>query len=115
MQISKLISLPTAKLLHETALKHGYKLPESEYVWNLCKKEIILRKDLLWGDMFYPTYDILWDICTKCSKEFFGKTNADKGGLIYPYIFHSRNILDFLQQGKKQEAEDYFIKNLKTN
>lgn len=36
MQPHKLISLPTAKLLHETAKKHGYKLSESEYSFLWC-------------------------------------------------------------------------------
>ena len=55
----------------------------------------------------YCAYDLLWDICIKHAKEFFGEDNFKKGGIVYPSIYHPQSILRFLQQNKIQEAEDY--------
>lgn len=74
-------------------------------------------------------YDILWDICVKYAKEFFGTrkeegmyTELDKEGtkmhfdkygdeIEEPYRIHTKHILKLMQDGKKEEAEDYIWQN----
>ena len=76
--------------------------------------------------VFYPAYDILNDICCKYAKEFFGeedvcwkcgKSYKEWGKVNYceacrrcehnkkRWEFVSKTILEFIQQGKKQEVE----------
>ncbi len=63
-----------------------------------------------------PAYDLLWDICIKFAKEFFG----DKYGDIEQFNsltgdLESDNVVayvvEYLQKGKYQEAEDYIWSN----
>lgn len=77
---------------------------------------------------YVPAYDILWDICVRYSRQFFGEEDyycyecreriLDKDGCQnmrcetdnaeeVACLHHSLWILELLQQGKKQEAEDY--------
>ena len=79
--------------------------------------------------VFYLAYDLLWDICIKHVKEFFGEEKGmayDETGnshlcetplppLDYKYRIASRNILSLLQQNKIQEAEDYIWEHCKFN
>ena len=63
------------------------------------------------GTSMYPTYDILNDICVKFAKEFFGERKEVFGGkIVLSNIWHTTMILKYLQEGKKQEAEDYIWK-----
>ena len=65
---------------------------------------------------FYPTYDILNDICIKYAKEFFGICKEYKDdGFNTPYYQSARWVLHFLQQNKKQEAEKYIWEHCKFN
>jgi hypothetical protein len=54
-----------------------------------------------------PAYDILNDICVKYAKEFFGKDDGIDDPFEYSKRGHTERILGFLQQDKKQDAEDY--------
>lgn len=66
------------------------------------------RQDNLYNPI--PAYDLIWDICIKYGKELFGEkmvSYAEDANEMYPRI-----IFNLLQQNKKQEAEDYIIKNL---
>jgi hypothetical protein len=79
-----------------------------------------------------PRYDILNDLCVRYAKKVFGegicfcagchqKTDFENGcedqecitedAEIEVFLFHSLNVLRLLQQGKKQEAEQYIIAN----
>ena len=68
-----------------------------------------------------PAYDILNDLCVKYAKEMFGDgteyanrfelCDGDDEGIMPAYQYHSERILDYLQQGKQQEAEDYLWGN----
>lgn len=60
---------------------------------------------------FYPAYDILNDICVKYAKEFFKSAEyKDKC-----YIWVLVEIGTFLQNNKKQEAENYIWEHCKFN
>ena len=56
-----------------------------------------------------PAYDILNDICVKYAKEFFGELDMSKYDepYRYPNRYYPKEILNLLQENKKQEAEDY--------
>jgi hypothetical protein len=62
------------------------------------------------GDLA-PAYDILNDLCVKYAKEVFGgKTLHIQGtdtGFNEQLQLHTCNILQLLQQGKQEEAEQY--------
>ena len=94
----KCISLKLAKKLYE----NGCRL-ESEETWsnNMCG----------WIPVeTIPAYDILNEICVKHTKEFFGdkmwKSTYSAGGYCDEAGL-TAEILSFLQQNKKKEAEDY--------
>lgn len=62
-----------------------------------------------------PKFDLLWDVCIKHAKEFFGEGKCPESkNLIPDFLFQKRgqfqayNIITLLMEGKKQEAEDYF-------
>lgn len=78
----------------------------------------------------FPAYDILNDICVKYAKEFFGDDNllcnfcgkpvtsrekvvdwctcsSKYTRPVWEYEYYPSKILTLLQDGKKQEAEDY--------
>ena len=59
-------------------------------------------------------YDIIYDICIKYPKEFFGEKYIYCGGYSLPsFIERPRYIFSMLQQGKTQkEIEDYIIKHI---
>ena len=51
-----------------------------------------------------PAYDLLWDICVKYAKEMFGEGyNKEIEG--FEHYSPCELILNYLQQGKKKEAE----------
>jgi len=80
-----------------------------------------------------PAYDILNDICVKYCRDFFGEELGDTKSKYVPmclddilrnksmnkkedlfekeYESYSKRILELLQQGKKQEVEDYIWKH----
>ena len=107
-------SLKLSKLFAENGFKG-----ESDIYWeNIFQEEFILVKKgglleivphsegwtyldegLSKGHCF-PAYDLLWDCCIKYYKELFGE-----GREVNIMIFV--NIIELLQQGKKEEAEEY--------
>lgn len=58
------------------------------------------------------SYDLLWDICIKYPKEFFG-TEKNKYGVGTDIIIKNitSKILYLLQEGKEKEANEYLLKN----
>jgi hypothetical protein len=62
---------------------------------------------------FYPAYDLIWDICCKYAKEFFGNglLTKDKTNYSYTWLYHPMEIVCLLQQNKKDEAENYIWLN----
>ncbi len=116
-------SQPLSKLLFDNGFNGRF-----DYVWRDCpftKKPKLVWVD--WGNEEFPlatdlpAYDILWDICVRYAKEFFGEHLAcfschtrqtaceceEDAQIGYTTDVHPHNILSLLQQGKKQEAEDY--------
>lgn len=78
----------------------------------------------------YKAYDLIWDICIKYPKEFFGTdylsdefhndelwgdTACCSGSMAIfrgrKYQYFPQVIIHLLQQGKKEEAEQYFLNN----
>lgn len=62
----------------------------------------------------YRAYDLIWDISIRYAKEFWGESREQIGEFDYgecAYCIHSMQVFNFLQQGKKQEAEDYILKH----
>lgn len=70
----------------------------------------------------YKVYDILWDILKKYAKQFFGEKtikanfgNENIGDRIVEfkaYQYHSKHILDMLQEDKpQQDIEKYIEEN----
>ena len=84
-----------------TSKNLSQKLKEGGCELGALKKHKIIKKD---GYKLLPMYDILWDICIKFSKEFFGNSKIAQKGI-------SQHILYLLQQGKQQEAEDYIYEH----
>lgn len=105
-------SLKLSKLLAENGCEF-----ESEYIF---KKSLQTNKISFgvkgngkhaWSEV-YPAYDILNDLCVKYVKEMFEGSddpNDDRWG------YQTSEILSLLQQGKKQEAEDYIWEHCKFN
>ena len=100
----------------------------------IINKEGLERLKKNWGNNnighieYYPAYDILNDLSVKYAKELFGDAlyplefdgkyiywKGDNGHQYRPHLpaykFHSSVILKLLQQGKKEEAEDYIRSN----
>jgi len=106
----------------------GYRL-KSDCVWtktaDLNQPELKKRSELEFqgADTYYdelddrfesnyycikiPAYDILNDICVKYAKEFFGEEKLCD----LAYGYHSIEVLNLLQQNKKEEAEKYIWEN----
>lgn len=59
----------------------------------------------------FRSYDLIWDICIRYFKEFWGEEIDDEFGCIPVYRIHPFKILSFLQQGKKSEAERYILEH----
>jgi len=102
-------SLKLSKLLFD----NGCEL-ESDFCWAKTpendKEEIINNLSVPDCSTFIPAYDILNDICVKFAKEFFRiKEIVPYGNEFYQEHVNiiASNIIRFLQQNKKQEAEDY--------
>jgi hypothetical protein len=66
----------------------------------------------------YTSYDILWDICVKYSKEFFGNEILSEDFIMSgiktkmfttSYKNHSKNILSMLQNNKSQDEIEIYI------
>jgi len=62
-----------------------------------------------------PAYDILNDLCVRYREAIWGNWNDGMlhgDGTVHERSFkHTRIVLVLLQQGKKQEAEDYILEN----
>lgn len=96
--MDKYISLELAKKLHRAMQEQNIEL-ESENYWD---SHAIDKIEWYWltEDWEYPAYDIIWDICIKHAKEFFGEERE--------HIAYMTNwILNYLRAWKKQEAEKY--------
>ena len=112
MTETKYTSQPLSKWLKD----NGCEL-ESEAYWASWSDHAAAEQsdchELHWklddyGD--YPAYDILNDICCRYADEFWGEKSVmfgDFGAEDVAWSFHSRSILFLLQQGKKQDAEEY--------
>lgn len=59
----------------------------------------------------YQSYDILWDICVKYAKEFFGDTFVED----ITNILLILNFPEFLDKEQYADVEEYIWKNCKFN
>jgi hypothetical protein len=91
---------------------NGCRLEPIKYVKN--------PKDYHAFDM--PSFDIIWDICIKYSKEFFGEELQifdNDNGYVYAeqaYIAHPKRIFEMMLEGMSQEiVEQYIWDNCKFN
>lgn len=119
--MNKYTSLKTSKQLKEW----GCDL-ETNYAWDIKRNRIIKISEIT-GNIeamnLCFTYDLLWDICIKYPKEFFGETSTEiyirknvafsEGESVceMSYIYFSKKILELLQQNKIKEAEEYILEN----
>ena len=129
---NKYTSLKLSKMLDEAGFRE-----ETEYMYVNKESKIVCRNEQnrrRYKDFYFPAYDLLWDICIKYTKEIFGEEYVCKScgaerpckqdflhlivcckkyekGKIEKYKYCTKKISNLLQQGKKQEAEDYIIKN----
>jgi len=98
---NKYTSLELSKKLAENGCDY---LKPTKY-WQVKSKEVKLVDEMYSHplvDYYYPAYDILWDICVKYARQFFGKPlPAD----LLVDIFMA------MVSNKKQEAEDYIWQN----
>lgn len=119
---NKYTSLELSKKLKENRCEL-----ESEYNW--FEKTEFTNNDILGNFkdidsqkyIICTAYDILWDVCVKYAVDFFGEEEIDDwNGDADTYIednekpayeYHSEVILYLMQQGKKQEAEEYLWDN----
>ena len=74
--------------------------------------KLVLKKDISnMAHWTYPAYDILNDLCVKYAKELFGGEEIEDDEVDLEYSPITREILSLLQQGKKEEAEEYIKAN----
>lgn len=112
LKLSKLLAEGGCELESEAWREHQAIVGESPFA-------LVFSKPTKGVEM-YPAYDILNDLCVKYAKEMFGENEgcsiclwgvSEMHGCIDEYKtafeFHTKRILLLLQQGKKQEAEDY--------
>ena len=115
----------TSQSLSKWLQEKGFK-GESDYYYvrqNQAVPPVIINKEGLerlkknWGNNnighieYYPAYDILNDLCVKYAKELFGGEEIEDDEVDLEYSPITRNILSLLQQGKKEEAEEYIKAN----
>ena len=108
----------TSKELSKKIAETGFKR-ESEMYWyegkmpNVGKVAFILNGEC--GDKkIAPAYDIIYDICIKYPKEFFGEDRdfIDGEPTTFGHTYCSHNIFKLIKQGKPlKEIEDYIEKN----
>jgi len=102
----------TSLELSKKLKKAGCKI-KSKYLWDIEESRFYTPADQeLFEEMHClyiedvakccPAYDLLWDICIKHPKEFFKFIDI---------LEHTSEILTFLQDGRKREAEQYFWEN----
>jgi len=90
-----------------------------EWKWciggNLCEKEWTLiheDNDAASYTNWYYAYDILNDLCVKYAKEMFGEAYQDRCNSPFTIDFTvCEFIMYFLQQGKKESAEEIVWKH----
>lgn len=100
----------TSLLLSRKLAQAGCKI-KSGYCWVFWEGKWKLVKMDEYGDGYrgrYFAYDILWNICIRHTKEFFGEKYKVRtpGGLPMDYTEIAQIILILLQKDKKKEAED---------
>ena len=107
--MDKYISLELAKKLHEA----GCEL-ESEWYWNEQDKQRYenVTWRIIWDD-WLPAYDILNDICVKYREDFWWAwVEAIHTGSWYcDEAWRLADVLQLLNEWKKQEAEDCIWKH----
>ena len=114
MQEQRMTSLALSKWLS----KNGFE-GEGEYCWVIKDNKAILHTfSVLPYDCtnltIYLAYDLIWDLCIRYGKEIFksDKYTYENETALKDFIsIRTREVLYLLQQGKKQEAEEY----IKTN
>jgi hypothetical protein len=96
--MNKYTSFEFSKLLAD----NGCSLESDEYI--CTTKPIEFKEKNQLNEFFngYPKYDILWDICVKYAKEFFGDENL-KTGKICACIF------TFIKMNIPQEEIEKYI------
>jgi len=88
----------------------------SKKLWdNGCK---IGREQCVWNNDFekiecYPKYDILWDICVKYAKEFFGKDTITIDG--FEISKENQMPLDILMMIKNEHSQEKIEKYIWEN
>jgi hypothetical protein len=117
------LSFPTCKKLQEW----GCDIAPNHLTFYTDEGEVdgLVRTECM--DSVILRYHLLEDICCTHAREFFGeikkrcvsdnimgnsdhlefRTITERRG----YKYHSKKILELLQQGKKDEAEKYFLEN----
>jgi hypothetical protein len=121
---NKYTGLALSKALHEAGFEgEGYK-----YEWSTTSNgrnesfhERLDSTHPNFNSTFYtttPAFDILNDLCCKYAKEVFGEVNVVQRLVESDWYIelpasknHAGYILFLLQQGKKQEVEDYILAN----
>ncbi len=116
VELSKKLYDAGCRLETENILQETIKDKEGEE-WTIHTDKQIFR------------YDLVWDVCVKYAKDVFGKNLiccdcgieeinkcecqlSGRGAIpIESHIYHSKEIMNFLQQNKKQDAEEYIIKH----
>ena len=86
------------------------------YPPQITEKNIKEQGYKIFSSELYPKYDILWDICVKYAKEFFGEEstwvdNRYETGDIYAkkYLPISENIFYMFHHNKSQEEIEKYI------
>ena len=86
--------------------------------WLFMSDKEVEKSDIIGYAVIYPAYDILNDICVRYAKDFFGDAirQFDNFPIEMPaYMIANFSIINLLQQGEKDEAENYIWKNCKFN
>lgn len=118
-------SLELSKKLKEVGFENEYKYDDEQLWWfhwwegssdDRAGEDILQQYEYNHDSVMplYPAYDLLWDLCVRYKEEVWGKETKycttcqerHKG-----YIFHGDETLYLLQQGKKDEAEQYILDN----
>lgn len=115
-------SLKLSKLLAENGctLESDNWWTETDYgkfVLSLGDIECHLEHEHRDAEKIVPAYDLLWDICVRYAKEFFGENYPKKlwneriiNDPYAPTFFYHHatdSVFYLIQQNKIQEAEDY--------
>ena len=123
--MNTMTSLELSKKLYEG----GCKIKSEYYQFELKDGQTFIdkldKKRLEWLRMYhkgkwksYPAYDLLWDVCVKHARQFFGEDAKEGldycpecGIFISGYKSHALRIYNLVNNNKKQEAENYLWAN----